>query len=115
MASQFGISVGVVNNILKRKREYPTVLICVHCISGTCVHEHISPLLGEHRCIVNICLGPAIVQYREVSLYMVCFSSILLNKNYIYLLTAKSFNCRANPSTDDGFSSLSLVFKNAGI
>ena len=30
------------------------VLICVHCISGTCVHEHISPLLGEHPSIVNI-------------------------------------------------------------
>ena len=26
-----------------------TVLICVHCISGTCVHEHISPLLGEKK------------------------------------------------------------------
>ena len=31
-----------------------TVLICVHCIAGTCVHEHMSPLLGEHLCIVNI-------------------------------------------------------------
>ena len=69
LASQFGISVGAVNNILKRKREYQTFLICVHCISGTCVHEHISPLLGEHPCIVNIVLGPATVQYREVSLY----------------------------------------------
>ena len=69
MASQFGISVGAVNIILKIKREYQTVLICVHCISGTCVHEHISPLLGEHPCIVNIFLGPATVQYREVSLY----------------------------------------------
>ena len=47
-----------------------TVLICVHCIAGTtsCVHEHISPLLGEHLCIVNICLGPVTVHYREVSL-----------------------------------------------
>ena len=34
------------------------------------MHEHISPLLGEHPCIVNICLGPATVQYREVSLYL---------------------------------------------
>ena len=47
-----------------------TVLICVHCILGTCVHEHISPLLGEHPRIVNICLGPVTVHYREVSLYM---------------------------------------------
>ena len=46
-----------------------TVLICVHCISGTCVHEHISPLLGEHLCILNIFLGPVTVHYREVSLY----------------------------------------------
>ena len=71
MASQFGISVGAVNNILNRKREYQTVLIGVHCISGTshCVHEHISPLLGEHPCIVKKKLGPATVQYREVSLY----------------------------------------------
>ena len=36
----------------------------VHCISGTCVHEHISPLLGEHPRIVNICLGPVTVHYR---------------------------------------------------
>ena len=34
------------------------------------MHEHISPLLGEHPCIVNIFLGPATVQYREVSLYL---------------------------------------------
>ena len=27
-----------------------TVLICVHCISRKCEHEHISPLLGEHLC-----------------------------------------------------------------
>ena len=40
------------------------------CIAGTCVHEHISPLLGEHL-IVNICLGPVTVHYREVSLYTV--------------------------------------------
>ena len=49
-----------------------TVLICVHCIAGTmsCVHEHISPLLGEHLCIVNIFLvpTPVTVHYREVSL-----------------------------------------------
>ena len=38
------------------------VLICVHCISGTCVHVHISPLLGFF-------LGPVTVHYREVSLY----------------------------------------------
>ena len=31
-----------------------TVLISVHCSSGTCLHEHISPLLGEHPGIVNI-------------------------------------------------------------
>ena len=30
-----------------------TVLICVHCVAGTCVYEHIAPLLGEHLCIVN--------------------------------------------------------------
>ena len=42
----------------------------VHCSSGTCVHEHISPLLGEHPRIVNILLGPVTVHYREVSLYM---------------------------------------------
>ena len=48
-----------------------TVLICVHCIAGTtsCVHEHISPLLGEHLCIVKKNLGPVTVHYREVSLY----------------------------------------------
>ena len=45
-----------------------TVLISVHCSSGTCVHEHISPLLGEHLRIVNIFLGPVTVHYREVSL-----------------------------------------------
>ena len=33
------------------------------------VHEHISPLLGEHLGIVNIFLGPVTVHYREVSLY----------------------------------------------
>ena len=38
------------------------------CISGTRVHEHISPLLGEHPLIVNILLGPVTVHYREVSL-----------------------------------------------
>ena len=47
------------------------VLICVHCISGTCVHEHISPLLGEHPRIVNIFLGPVTVHYREVLLYCI--------------------------------------------
>ena len=48
-----------------------TVLKCVHCIAGTmsCLHEHISPLLGEHLCIVNIFWGPVTVHYREVSLY----------------------------------------------
>ena len=45
-----------------------TVLMSVHCSSGTCLHEHISPLLGEHPCIVNILLGPVTVHYREVSL-----------------------------------------------
>ena len=38
-------------------------------LSGTCVHEHISPLLGKHPRIVNIILGPVTVHYREVSLY----------------------------------------------
>ena len=38
--------------------------------SGTCVHEHISPLLGEHPHIVNIFLGPVTVHYTEVSLYI---------------------------------------------
>ena len=33
------------------------------------MHEHISPLLGEHPHIVNILLGPETVHYREVSLY----------------------------------------------
>ena len=46
-----------------------TILICVYCIAGTCVHEHMSPLLGEHLCIVNIFFGPVTVHYREVSLY----------------------------------------------
>ena len=45
-----------------------TVLICVHCIAGTCVHEHITPLLGEHLCIVNFFFGPVTVHYREGSL-----------------------------------------------
>ena len=31
-----------------------------------CVHEHISPLLGEHPRIVNIFWGPVSVHYREV-------------------------------------------------
>ena len=35
------------------------------------MHEHISPLLGEHPCIVNIFLGPVTVHYRQVSLYMI--------------------------------------------
>ena len=34
------------------------------------MHEHISSLLGEHPCIVNIFLGPVTVHYREVSLYI---------------------------------------------
>ena len=34
------------------------------------MHEHISPLLGEHPRIVNIFLGPVTVHYREVSLYI---------------------------------------------
>ena len=38
-------------------------------ISGTCVHDHISPLLGEHPRIVKKKLGPVTVHYREVSLY----------------------------------------------
>ena len=33
------------------------------------MHEHISPLLGEHPRIVNICLGPVTIHYREVSMY----------------------------------------------
>ena len=33
------------------------------------MHEHISPLLGEHPRIVNIFFGPVTVHYREVSLY----------------------------------------------
>ena len=35
------------------------------------MHEHISPLLGEHPRIMNIILGPVTVHYREVSLYLV--------------------------------------------
>ena len=42
-----------------------TILICVHYIAGTCVHEHISPLFGEHLSIVNICWGPVTVHYTE--------------------------------------------------
>ena len=53
MASEFGISVGAVNNILKRKRDYQNLAI----------------LLGEHPCIMNIFLGPVTVHYREVLLY----------------------------------------------
>ena len=34
------------------------------------MHEHISPLLGEHPRIVNIFLGPVTVHYREVSRYI---------------------------------------------
>ena len=70
LASQFGIYVGAVDNILKRKRECETVLIWLAYMSGTCVHEHISPLLGEHPCIVNISLALATVHYREFSLYL---------------------------------------------
>ena len=47
-----------------------TVLICVHFIAGTCVHEHISLLLGEQLCIVKHYLGPVNVHYREVTLYI---------------------------------------------
>ena len=43
--------------------------MCIHCISGTCVQEHTSPLLGEHLRIVKKKLGPVTVHYREVSLY----------------------------------------------
>ena len=57
-----------------------TVLICVHCVSGTCVHGHISPILGEHPCIVNIVLGPVTVHYREVSLY----NNALLSSGIFY-------------------------------
>ena len=36
-----------------------TVLISVHCSSGTCLHEHISPLLGEHpHTAGNFCWVP---------------------------------------------------------
>ena len=45
-------------------RTEPFLVYCRHC-----VHEHISPLLGEHLGIVNIFLGPVTVHYREVSLY----------------------------------------------
>ena len=34
-----------------------TVLRSLHCSSGTCLHEHISPLLGEHPRIVNFFFG----------------------------------------------------------
>ena len=37
-----------------RVKSQKSVLICVNCILGTCMHEHISPLLGEHPRIVNI-------------------------------------------------------------
>ena len=30
------------------------IMHTVHCTSVTCVHEHISPLLGENPGIVNI-------------------------------------------------------------
>ena len=55
MASQFGISVGAVSNILKRTREHMETLV---------------NLLGEHLCIVNIPLGPLTVHCREVLLYV---------------------------------------------
>ena len=54
MASEFGISVVAVNNILKRNLTIKTLAI----------------LLGEHPCIMNIFLGPVTVHYREVSLYI---------------------------------------------
>ena len=60
-----------------------TVLICVQYIAGTCVHEHISPLLGEHLCILKTNLDPVTVHYREVSLYIYTdiYTSI-----YIYII-----------------------------
>ena len=36
-----------------------------------------SPLLGEHLCIVNICLGLVTVHYREFSLYKQQFTAVL--------------------------------------
>ena len=62
MSSQFGISVGAVNNIVKRKREYENMKTFVN-------------LLGEHPCIVNMLLGPVNVHYREVLLYISCIIS----------------------------------------
>ena len=61
-----------------------TVLICVHCIAGTCVHEHISPLLGEHLCIVNIFLGPVTVHYRKVSLYITFYGLCKGNHSMVF-------------------------------
>ena len=64
-----------------------TVLICT---SGTsCLHEHISPLLGEHPRIVNICLGPVTVHYREVSLY-----NEAMGKNDISQTEGDNQDCR---------------------
>ncbi len=45
------------------------------------MHEHISPLLGEHPRIVNIFLGPVTVHYREVSLYSNYFRNVAVGKN----------------------------------
>ena len=78
----------------KSKRNLATRIVSfnmclqVYCISGTsCVHEHISPLLGEHPCIVNIFLGPVTVHYREVSLYL------YLYVKSTFLEFQKSENC----------------------
>ena len=54
---------------LKSKDE-TVLIIYVYIVIQASVHEHISPLLGEHPCIVNICFGPVSVHYREVSLYI---------------------------------------------
>ena len=61
LASQFGISAGA-DNILKRKREYETLV----------------NLLGEHPRIVNILLGSVTVHYREGLLYIPRIVNIFL-------------------------------------
>ena len=74
-----------------------TVLICVHGISGTRVHEHISPLLGEHPRIVNIFLGPVTVHYREVSLYLKFnFKIVITGMSITYLILVDTLKLYSN-------------------
>ena len=73
-----------------------TILICAYCIAGTCVHEHMSPLLGEHLCIVNIFLGPVTVHYREVSLCVCIWQTHHARQTHTHTRPRRRPGCRCS-------------------